>query len=146
VNAGKRCEIGSYVHIASFVSIIGGGEFAIGDFSGLSAGCRIITGTDDYRGPYLSNPTVPPEFTNHQLSYVHIGRHVIVGTNAVIFPGVRIGDGVSISACTVVRRDLDPWGIYAGDPVRRIGERDREGILEMKRRFLEQLAAAATER
>jgi galactoside O-acetyltransferase len=142
VNAGRMCTIGRYVHIASFVSVIGGGEFSIGEFSGLSAGCRIITGTDDYLGPYLTNPTVPHEFTNYRISHVRIGSHVIVGTNAVIFPGVTIGDGVAVGAGVTVRKDLQPWGIYAGEPLRRIGERDRNGILEKKRRFLEKLAGS----
>ena len=118
VNAGRRCSIGRFVHIASFVSIIGGGEFAIDDFAGLSAGVRVITGTDDYMGPFLTNPTVPREFTAYHVSYVHVGKSAIVGTNAVVFPGVTIGEGAAVGACAVVRRDLAPWGIYAGDPKR----------------------------
>jgi galactoside O-acetyltransferase len=143
INSGRRCTIGRFVHIASFVSVIGGGEFVIDDFAGLSAGVRIITGTDDYLGPYLTNPTVPREFTNYKISHVHIGKSAIVGTNAVVFPGVTIGEGASVGACTVVRRDLAPWGVYAGDPVRKIGERDRDAILEKRRLLLEQLAAGA---
>ena len=37
----------SYIIITS---IIGGGEFYMDHFSGLSAGCRIITGSDDLWG------------------------------------------------------------------------------------------------
>jgi galactoside O-acetyltransferase len=142
VNAGRKCTIGRFVHIASFVSIIGGGEFFIDDFSGLSAGCRVITGTDDYMGPYLTNPTVPHEFTHYQISFVRIEKHVIVGTNAVIFPGVTIGEGAAVGACTAVRRDLPPWGVYAGEPLRKIAERDREAILEKRRLLLERPPAA----
>jgi galactoside O-acetyltransferase len=139
INAGRRCTIGRFVHIASFVSIIGGGEFSIGDFSGFSAGCRVITGTDDYTGPYLTNPTVPHEFTNYRISHVRIGEHVIVGTNSVIFPGVTIGDGVAVAACASVRKDLEPWGVYAGEPLRRIAERDRVAILDRRRLLFEKL-------
>ncbi len=144
LNAGKLCRIGRFVHIASFVSVIGGGEFTIDDFSGLSAGCRVITGSDDYTGPFLTNPTVPPEFANPRLSHVRIGRHVIVGTNAVIFPGVTIGEGAAIGACAVVRRDVPPWGVYTGDPLRKIWERDRDAILEKAARLLRELDAGAT--
>lgn len=139
VNAGRMCSIGRFCHIASFVSVIGGGEFFLDDFSGLSAGCRIITGTDDYTGPYLTNPTVPREFTNYQISKVTIGKSVIIGTNSVIMPGVTIGEGVAVGAATVVRRDLADWGIYAGEPLRRIGERDRDAILEKRQRLIERL-------
>lgn len=145
VNAGRLCRIGRFVHIASFVSIVGGGEFTIDDFSGLSAGCRVITGTDDYTGPFLTNPTVPREFTHRTVSHVTIGRFVVVGTNAVLFPGVTVGEGVAVAACAVVRRDLAPWGVYAGDPIRKLGERDRAAILEKAAVLMERLATAATE-
>ncbi len=146
INAGRRCRIGRFVHIASFVSVIGGGEFFIDDFSGLSAGCRIVTGTDDYSGPFLTNPTVPDEFTNRQRSHVTIDKHVIVGTNAVILPGVTVGEGAAIGACAVVRRDVPPWGIYAGDPLRKIGERDRAAILDKAARLLERLSVKPVDR
>ncbi|HZZ86674.1 MAG TPA: acyltransferase [Anaeromyxobacteraceae bacterium] len=141
VNAGKRCTLGRFVHIASFVSVIGGGELLIDDFSGLSAGCRVITGTDDYTGPFMTNPTVPAELTHHEASSVIIEKHVIVGTNAVIFPGVTIGEGAAVGACGVVHRSLPPWGIYAGEPLRKIGERDAAAIRQKARLLLERLAA-----
>jgi galactoside O-acetyltransferase len=143
INAGKACRIGRFVHIAPFVSIIGGGEFSIDDFSGFSAGCRVITGTDDYLGPFMTNPTVPREFTNYMISHVAIGKSVVVGTNAVIFPGVTIGEGAAVAACAVVRRDLAPWGVYAGNPARKIGERDQAAILERRRLLLEKAAAGS---
>ena len=147
VNAGLLCRIGRFVHIASFVSVIGGGSFIIDDFSGLSAGCRVITGTDDYIGPFLTNPTVPREFTNRQVSHVTIGKYVVVGTNAVLFPGVTLGEGVAVAACAVVRRDLAPWGVYAGDPIRKIGERDGATIREKAANLLGRLELeAAAER
>jgi len=48
-----------------------------------------------------------------------------------------------VAACAVVRRDLAPWGVYAGDPARKIGERDREAIREKRRLLLEKLAAGS---
>lgn len=36
--------IGSFVHIAAFVSILGGSEFVIEDFAGISSGSRVYTG------------------------------------------------------------------------------------------------------
>jgi acetyltransferase-like isoleucine patch superfamily enzyme len=143
IYAGQACTIGRFVHVASFCSVVGGGELHVDDFSGFSAGCRVITGTDDYRGPFLHAPTVPREFRNVQVSRVIVGKNVIIGTNTVIFPGVTIGEGAAIGACSAVRRDVEPWGVYAGDPLRKIGERDREGILEKRRLVLERLEAGA---
>lgn len=128
LNAGRRCDIGRFVHLASFVSVVGGGEFVIEDFSGLSAGVRVITGTDDYSGPYLTNPTVPRDLTHYVISHVHLERHVIVGTNAVLYPGVTLPEGVAIGAGCHVRKRLEPWSVYAGEPLRKIGERDAAAI------------------
>lgn len=133
---GSGCHIGRNVHIASFCSIIGGGELTMGDFSGLSAGCRIITGSDDFTGPWMTNPTVNPEFTNVQRGRVHIGRHAVLGTNVVVFPDVKIGEGAAVGAGAVIRKDLEPWGIYAGQNPKLIGHRDREAILAKEEHYL----------
>ncbi len=114
VNIGARCEIGRYVHIAGFCSVIGGGELIMEDFSGLSAGCRLITGSDDFSGPYLTNPTVPAAYTNVTRSRIRIGAHAVLGTNVIVFPGVTIGEGAAVGAGCIVRHDLEPWGIYTG--------------------------------
>src|SRR4051812_43194478 len=53
---GKRTKIGSFVHIATGVSVCGAGEFVMEDFSAISAGTRIFTGNDDYSGTCLTNP------------------------------------------------------------------------------------------
>lgn len=51
---------------------------------------------------------------------VHIGRHVLVGAGAVILPGRRVADGVTIGAGAVVVDDIDQSGVYAGVPAKRI--------------------------
>ncbi len=84
---------------------------------------------------------VPREFTHYLVSHVRIEKHAIVGTNAVIFPGVTIGEGAAVGACAVVRKDLPPWGVYVGEPLRKVGERDRAAILEKARLLLEKLGA-----
>ena len=72
---------------------------------------------------------------------------MVVGTNAVLFPGVTLGEGVAVAACAVVRRDLAPWGVYAGDPIRKIGERDGATIREKAANLLGRLELeAAAER
>jgi acetyltransferase-like isoleucine patch superfamily enzyme len=53
---------------------------------------------------------------------------------------VTIGDGAAIGACAVVRRDVPPWGVYTGDPLRKIWERDREAIREKAALLLEGFA------
>ncbi|MGA4669592.1 hypothetical protein ACPCG0_07335 [Propionibacteriaceae bacterium Y1923] len=55
---------------------------------------------------------------------VHVGERVMVGMNATIITGVRqvAHDGV-IGAGSVVIRDTEPYGVYAGSPAKRIRTR-----------------------
>ena len=132
---GEECRIGRNVHIASFCSIIGGGRFIMEDFSGLSAGCRIITGSDDFTGPALTNPTVPAAFTNVTRGTVTLQRHAVLGTNVVVFPGVTIGEGAAVGAGAIVRKDLAPWTIYAGTNPKPVGKRDADTIQKLEKDY-----------
>jgi len=132
LNAGEETILGRFVHIASFCSIIGGGRFVMEDFSGLSAGCRIVTGSDDFSGKGLTNPTVPSKYTNVKKSTVYLGRHCILGTNVIVMPGVNIGEGAAVGAGAVVRKDLAPWTIYAGVDCKPIKRRPKETIARLE--------------
>ena len=129
---GAGTTIGSFIHIASFTAIMGGGELVMEDFSGLSGGVRIYTGNEDYLGSCLTNPAVPAPWRVPQRSSIHIGKHAIVGANAVILPGVTLGEGCVVGACSLVTRDCEPWTIYAGSPAKPIKERPRHRMLELE--------------
>ncbi|MDR6971738.1 acyltransferase [Leifsonia shinshuensis] len=53
---------------------------------------------------------------------IRIGRHVLVGTGAMILKGVSIGDGGVVAAGSVVTRDVDAGVIVGGNPARPLGE------------------------
>jgi len=65
-----------------------------------------------------------------------IGKFAVVGANSVVLPGVTIGEGASVGACSVVTRDLDPWGIYIGN--KKIGERNKQGVLDNYAQYLKE--------
>ena len=107
----------------------------MGDFSGLSQGVRIYSGTDDYSGQALTNPTVPHQYLNVHIAPVRLGRHVIIGSGSVILPGVTIGEGSAVGALSLVTKSLDDWGIYSGVPVKRLKSRSRK-LLELENDLL----------
>jgi serine acetyltransferase len=61
---------------------------------------------------------------------VVIGNDVWIGAQAIIMPGVKIGDGAVIGAGSIVTKDVEPYEIVCGNPARhlrwRLGERERE--------------------
>jgi acetyltransferase-like isoleucine patch superfamily enzyme len=129
-------ELGNYIHIGGgcFVGCAGG--VRMDDFSGLSQGVRIYSGSDDYNGDSLTNPTVPREFVRIKLAPVSLGRHVIIGSGSVILPGVKIGEGSSVGALSLVHKSLEPWGVYFGIPVKRLKARSK-GLLQLEQRLRE---------
>ncbi|NLX08224.1 MAG: acyltransferase, partial [Chloroflexi bacterium] len=132
IMGGVRTVIGSFIHIAAFASLVGGGELIMEDFSGLSGGVRLYTGNDDYLGGSLTGPTVPAPYRQPVRSFVHIRKHAIIGANTVILPGVTIGEGASVGANSLINRDLEPWTVYVGSPVRAIRPRPKEKMLELE--------------
>ncbi len=134
--AGKGVTIGRHCHMAFGSSISGGGTCEIGDFASLAAGVRLITGTELAQGGGLTNPTVPPEFRSVSRSFVRIGAHALIYTNALILPGVTIGEGAVVGAGSIVHHDLNPWAIYTGNPLVKIGVRDPQPLLEKAKQLL----------
>ena len=54
---------------------------------------------------------------------IHIGRNVYIGSNAIFTKPVTIGDGAVIGAGSVVNKDIPPYQVWAGVPVRFICNR-----------------------
>jgi len=127
-------EIGDRVHIAVYTSLIGRGRIEIHDFANLSSRVSIYSSSDDYSGRTMTNPMVPEEFTGVSHADVIVGRHVIVGSGSVVLPGVVLEEGVAVGALSLVRDSCPAFGIYAGMPAKRIGERSRQ-LLELERQL-----------
>lgn len=128
-------NIGCHVHIAVGSSLIGAGKITLSDFSGLSSRVSIYSSSDDYSGACMTNPTIPTEFKNVKHADVFLGKHVIVGSGSVILPGVKLEDGVAVGSLSLVNQDCQSFGIYVGNPARRIKERSR-ALLESEARFI----------
>lgn len=119
-------DIGNYVHIAVFSSLIGAGNIALADFCNISSRVSIYSSNDDYSGAAMTNPTLPIAFTNVHHADVKVGCHVIIGAGAIVLPGVLLEEGVAIGALSLVKQDCHSFGIYAGVPAKRMGERKRD--------------------
>lgn len=131
-----RISIGRNVHIAVYCNVAGGTEgIILEDFSGLAYGCHVITQTDDYGGRTLTNPTVPAKFKNVVRKSVRIGRHCIVGTHSLIFPGVTLQEGTSVGAMSMVTKTTEPWTVYFGIPAKKLKTR-KQDLLVLEQQYL----------
>ncbi len=134
ISAKKQMKLGDYVHIASHSSITGMERFAMEEFSGLSQGCRIFTGSEDFINGGFGNPTIATSFRNLKIGPIKIERFACIGANSVILPGVTVGEGVTVGANSVVSRNLEPWGVYLGNT--KIRTRNKEEVLKTYDRFI----------
>jgi len=128
-----KVKLGSYIHISPHCTVIGGkkSEFIMEDFTGLSAGCRIVCGTDDYLGDGLTNPTIPEKYhASVTFSKVVLKKHSLLGTGCVVHPGVVIGEGAAIGSMSLVTKNIEPWSVCIGIPAKKIKTRSSETILK----------------
>jgi acetyltransferase-like isoleucine patch superfamily enzyme len=133
-----RVSIGRNVHITPQCLVAGGKKgIFFSDFSAIAYGVKVFSQSDDYSGKYMTNPTVPHKYTKTTERSVLIGRHVIVGANAVILPGSKILDGVSIGACSLVQGRLKEWSIYQGSPAVLIRERSNR-LINFEKEYLKE--------
>ena len=126
---------GDYVHMAAYSSLIGAGKITLSNFCGISSRVSIYSSNDDYSGATMTNPTIPPEYSGVTHADVLLDKHVIVGSGSVILPGITLEEGVAIGALSLVTRSCKAFGIYSGNPARRIKERRRD-LLELEQQLL----------
>ena len=96
---GPKVELGRYVMLGPYVSIIGN------DHVTSKAGVPVI---------FSGRPSQKPTFVEDD---------AWIGSGTIIMAGVRIGRGAIVGAGSVVTRNVPPYEIHAGVPARKIGER-----------------------
>ena len=136
ISAGEGgVVIGQHVHVAVYSLLIGAGRVVLEDFANISSRVSIYSSSDDYSGASMTNPTVPDTYKRVHHAPVTIGRHVIIGSGSVVLPGLTLEEGVAVGALSLVKSDCKAFGIYAGNPARRVRERKRD-LLDLEQQFL----------
>ncbi len=112
-----------------------GDRLIIGRFCSIASGTRFIMGSANHRISSVSTypfsvfggvweENAPPHLS--QLPFkgdTVVGNDVWIGRESVIMPGVRIGDGAIVAACSVVAKDVEPYTVVGGNPARPIKKR-----------------------
>lgn len=132
-----KIKIGRNVHITP-MCLVAGGEKGImfEDFTTIAYGVQVFTQSDDYSGKTMTNSTVPKEYKNEFMKEVVLEKYSIVGAGSIIMPGVILAEGTSVGAMSLVLKSTEPWGIYVGNPAKRLKDRKKD-LLELEKKYLE---------
>jgi putative colanic acid biosynthesis acetyltransferase WcaF len=84
------------------------GQIELGCSSVVAQEAYLCTGTHD-----LSRRDAPL-----LTAKITVGPEAFVGARAFVMPGITIGEGAVVGACSVVTHDLPPWTVSAGNPSR----------------------------
>lgn len=131
--AGGNIQIGRYCDFEPMSQIWGTGNLIIGDFVDFGPGVTIMSQGYDYKTCGIMVGTVEQQHSKTIYTDLTIGDHVYFGANSTVLHTVKnIGEGALIGANTLVNKDLDPWGVYVGSPARKIGERPKIALDQVK--------------
>ena len=116
-------SIGAWSYGSPRVIEAGRGKLTVGRYCSM-ADPRIVLGNHQTQSatsyPFMDLwaewPGTRVGLTDHVAGDVTIGNDVWIGLDVILLPGTRIGDGAVIGAGAVVRGDVPPYAIFAGNP------------------------------
>jgi len=113
---GARCVIGRNATVGPFVEL--DDEVRVVDLAHLTGGMRVGARTFIGVGVITCNDPAPQGYVYDwaRLRPPVIGADCMIGSGAVICPGVTIGDGARIAAGAVVARDVPVGAVVRGRP------------------------------
>lgn len=68
--------------------------------------------------------------TFNERERIYIGHDVFIGRNVIILDGMKIGDGAVIGAGAVVSKNIPPYAIAVGSPIKVVKYRFDPGVIE----------------
>ena len=106
--------IGDWSSLGEHAFIYNLGPVTIGSRATISGRAHLCAGTHDHTDP--SMPLMKPP--------IIIKDQAWICADAFVGPGVTVGQGAVVAARAVVVKDIEPWSIVAGNPARRIKQRE----------------------
>lgn len=83
----------------------------------MSSNVSIYTLQHDHRDPEFQCTNLNAKVT--------IGARSWIGSNVIVLPGVKVGEGAVCCAGCVVTKDVEPYAVVAGIPAKKVNERPK---------------------
>lgn len=122
---GGKISIGDYCYVGRNSYIWSGVNIKIGNRVLISHNCNIFDNDTHPLDPQKRHEQFKqiifwgqPKKIDLNDKEIIIEDDVLIGVNAVILKGVRIGKGAIVGAGSIVTRDVDPFTVVAGNPAR----------------------------
>ena len=116
VYGGGKAILGAFSYLAgnTHIQTGDGRTVRIGAHTRVGPNCRMYTDTTESGADGSDGPL--PKITGD----ISIGDHVWVGHGCYVGPGVTIGDNAVVGALSLVNRDVEPYEIVGGAPIRHL--------------------------
>jgi acetyltransferase-like isoleucine patch superfamily enzyme len=113
-----KVRIGRWVFVGMNTIIASKNSIEIGDYTIFAPNCYVVDHEHGFSGSdvILNQRSV--------LKEVRIGRDCYFGAGSVVLGGVTVGDGAVLGAGSIVKRDVPPYEIWAGNPAEFIRKRE----------------------
>ena len=93
-----------------------GAGVVIGETTEIGDDCTI------YQGVTLGGTRPSKDQTGHK-RHPTIGNNVIISSNAQVLGPIKVGDGATLGAATIVLREVPPGAVMVGNPARQLTRR-----------------------
>jgi len=106
------------VSVADDAELYNPSPFYLGSHAIVSQGAYLCGATHEYNDPAFRLVSFP----------MRLGAYSWICARAAVNPGVNVGDGAILALGAIATQDLEPFGIYAGVPARKVKERLRSAV------------------
>ncbi|HUN24785.1 MAG TPA: hypothetical protein VMU67_00655 [Steroidobacteraceae bacterium] len=111
-----RCDEGAA--IGDDAVIYNAAEVHLGPYAIVSQQAYVCTASHDFDDPAFPMTT----------ARISLGRFAWVCARACVLPGVTLHEGAVLGLGAVASKDLEAWKVYAGNPARIVGARQRNRV------------------